>query len=296
VLELFAAKTQWFFATIGTLVVCSLPAREPPLAEVLARAGRYVTEFERQLSGIVAEEQYVQEVRRFGRGPGSLVNPRRITLRSDLLLVRGRPAAAWVQFRDVFEVDGSPVRDRAERLTELFATNAPSRDAQIRKILEVSARYNIGDIERNINVPLLALQFLEPAKQPRFRFRRTAERQPTTVAEPAAHDGAFRVSVEMWVIQYEERQTPTIIRATTGKDLRSRGRFWIDPATGRVMMSELVAEDRTVRATIDVSYQSEPLVGMLVPIEMRERYEGRRDQALIEGHATYGRFRQVPPL
>ena len=30
-------------------------------------------------------------------------------------------------------------------------------------------------------------------------------------------------------------------------------------------MSELVAEDRAVRATIDVSYQSEPLVGMLVP-------------------------------
>ena len=66
--------------------------------------------------------------------------------------------------------------------------------------------------------------------------------------------------------------------------------------TGHVLMSELVAEDRAVRATIDVSYQSEPLLGMLVPIEMRERYEGRRDNALTEGHATYGRFRQVRPL
>ena len=59
-------------------------------------------------------------------------------------------------------------------------------------------------------------------------------------------------------------------------------------------MSELVAETRAIRATIDVSYQSEPLVGMLVPVEMRERYEGRRDGSFIEGHATYGRFRQVP--
>jgi len=293
--ELFR-KTQWVFATIGTLLVCSLQAREPTLAEVLARAGRYVTEFERQLAGIVAEEQYVQQVIRFGRGPGSLVNPMRINLRSDLVLLRGRPAAAWVQFRDVFEVDGSPVRDRADRLTELLATNPPSRDAQIRKILETSARYNIGEVERNINVPLLALQFLEPANQRRFRFTRTAERQPATVAGPAAPDEAFRISVEMWAIQYQERQEPTIIRTTTGKDLRSRGRFWIDPVTGHVLMSELVAEDRAVRATIDVSYQSEPLLGMLVPIEMRERYEGRRDNALTEGHATYGRFRQVRPL
>ena len=294
-MELFR-KTQWVFATIGTLLVCSLQAREPTLAEVLARAGRYVTEFERQLAGIVAEEQYVQQVIRFGRGPGSLVNPMRINLRSDLVLLRGRPAAAWVQFRDVFEVDGSPVRDRADRLTELLATNPPSRDAQIRKILETSARYNIGEVERNINVPLLALQFLEPANQRRFRFTRTAERQPATVAGPAAPDEAFRISVEMWAIQYQERQEPTIIRTTTGKDLRSRGRFWIDPVTGHVLMSELVAEDRAVRATIDVSYQSEPLLGMLVPIEMRERYEGRRDNALTEGHATYGRFRQVRPL
>jgi hypothetical protein len=293
-LGLFAAKTQWVSAAIGTLLACSLQAREPNLDEVLARAGRYVTEFERQLSGIVAEEQYVQEVRRFGRGPGRLLNPMRIELRSDLLLVRGAPAASWVQFRDVFEVDGSPVRDRTERLAELFATNPPSRDAQIRKILAESSRYNIGDIERNINAPLLALQFLEPANQPRFRFRRTVERQPTTVAEPAGPDGAFRVSVEMWVIQYEERQKPTIIRTTTRKDLPSRGRFWIDPATGQVLMSELVAGDRAVRATIDVSYQSEPLVGMLVPVEMRERYEGRKDTSLIEGRAIYGRFRQVP--
>ena len=55
-------------------------------------------------------------------------------------------------------------------------------------------------------------------------------------------------------------------------------------------MSELVAENREVRATIDVSYQSEPLVGLLVPVEMRE-YEGPQ-QVAITGVATYGRFRQ----
>src|SRR4029450_7172259 len=95
----------------------------------------------------------------------------------------------------------------------------------------------------------LALQFLEPADQPRFRFRRTAERQPTTLAEPAGPDGAFRVAAGRGGIQDGDRPKPTIIRTTTRKDLPSRGRFWIDPATGQVLMSELVAEDRAVRAT-----------------------------------------------
>ena len=57
-------------------------------------------------------------------------------------------------------------------------------------------------------------------------------------------------------------------------------------------MTELVAEDRTVRATIDVRFRSEPLDGMLLPFAMRERYEGRTNKSVIEGWATYDRFRQ----
>ena len=57
-------------------------------------------------------------------------------------------------------------------------------------------------------------------------------------------------------------------------------------------MSELVAQNRELRATIDVSYQSEPLLGLLVPIEMREWYDGRRNGSRIEAVATYGKFRQ----
>jgi len=42
-----------------------------------------------------------------------------------------------------------------------------------------------------------------------------------------------------------------------------------------------------------VSYQSEPLVGFLVPVEMRELYvTSPPNQYRIEGTATYGNFRQ----
>jgi hypothetical protein len=216
----------------------------------------------------------------------------RLELRSDLLLMRPAPNKGWIQFRDVQEVDGRPVADHGERLTDLFVKNTSSADAQIRKILAESSRFNIGDIERNINAPLLALQFLEPTSQWRFRFKRARNATPSTARAESPSDGAFRVSVEMWAIEYEETEKPTVIRTTALENLPSRGRFWIDPVTGRVLMSELVAEDRALRSTIDVSFQSEPLVGMVVPIEMRERYEGRRDGSLVEGLATYGRFRQ----
>jgi hypothetical protein len=41
-----------------------------------------------------------------------------------------------------------------------------------------------------------------------------------------------------------------------------------------------------------VNYQSEPLLGLLVPVEMRERYDKLSDHSVIDGFATYGRFRQ----
>jgi hypothetical protein len=56
-------------------------------------------------------------------------------------------------------------------------------------------------------------------------------------------------------------------------------------------MSELTARQKGLRATIDVSYQSEPLVGCLVPIEMREDHRDRHGSH-ITAHATYGKFRQ----
>jgi hypothetical protein len=60
--------------------------------------------------------------------------------------------------------------------------------------------------------------------------------------------------------------------------------------TGAILLSELVMQNMDLTAIIDVSFQSEPLLGFRVPMEMRERYRGPVDR--VEGIATYGRFRQ----
>ena len=74
-------------------------------------------------------------------------------------------------FRDVFEVDGKPVRDREDRLQKLFLAPSPDAYAQLVRIKEESARYNIGSVDRNINLPLFALQFLRAEHRTRSRFK-----------------------------------------------------------------------------------------------------------------------------
>jgi len=283
---------QW--VTVAAAVwVAAQPAAadETPLATVLARAATYVAEFHRQLSSIVAEEQYVQTVYA-AKIESAGTGPARRVLKSDLLLLKPAGADAWMTLRDVFDVDGEPVRDRTERLSQLFLRRRPSSDAQIRRILDESSRYNIGDIRRNVNTPTYPLLFLEAANASRFKFKVTSDRRPATEPGHPAAGGAFHVSTEVWVIAYQETAAGTMIKTDGHRDLPVKGRFWIEPATGRVLMSELVAGNRRLRATIDVSYQSEPLLGLLVPIEMREWYDGRHTGSRIEAVATYGRFRQ----
>jgi hypothetical protein len=244
-----------------------------------------------RLSSIVAEESYVQSARSMRRASSALHS--RKSLKSDLLLVRPSDSDRYVEFRDVFEVNGTAVRDRDQRLTQLFLQPTSASGDQLRAIIDESARHNIGDIPRNVNTPMLTLHFLQPDKQRHFRFRRAKSGHPelgTGAAMPGRSTATFRVTTEMWVVEYRETERPTIIKTDRGRDFPATGRFWINPESGAVMMSELVMENAEVTATINVSYQSEPILGFLVPVEMRERYRARNER--VEGIATYGRFRQ----
>jgi hypothetical protein len=277
-------------------------AQKPPnLDVVLARAAAYVEEFRTQLSGIVAEETYVQQ-----QSPGQ-----RREMRSDLLLLRSDTFPHWLQYRDTFEVDGRPIRDRADRLTALFrqpASSSPGASAprsaaaaQAQRIARESSRYNLGPVARTINVPLMPLVFLESDNQKRFRFSRAPDTDRPHV--PREEPGHFRLTTEVWVVRFQERGRPTIIRDPLNRhNVPSEGRFWIEPHSGRVLMSEMRSNHPDVRVEITVSYQSEPLVGLLVPIAMHETYRNTRSTALdppgarwetITALAVYGKFREI---
>jgi hypothetical protein len=267
----------------------------PTLAEVLSRTGEYVLRLHTQLSGIVAEESYQQRARatqRRSNGPGANAGEQK-TLKSDLLLVRPPDSDRYIEFRDVFEVNGNAVRDREERLTRLFLTPTIDSARQIKAIVDESARHNIGEVTRNINTPMLALHFLLPRVQERFRFRRARTGLPELANAtdfPTYNAEQFAVPDGAWVIEFNETQKPTLIKTNNGGDFPAKGRFWIDPESGAPLLTELVMQNQEVTAIIDVSFQAERLLGFRVPMQMRERYRGELDRT--EGIATYARFRQ----
>jgi hypothetical protein len=284
-------RTMVVTGGVAAALVAHTAAQPPPALEaVLIRAGVYVLDLQQQLAGIVAEEHYVQDVRPSGV-PGftarsGLPSERHRELKSDLLLVRPVGADRWVQFRDVFEVDGRPIRDRNQRLMKLFVTPSSATANQAEQIANESSRYNIGNLQRTVNLPVLALAILEPRGQPRFVFKRIEKGGQAPVRSAAA------AAKSVWVIGYREVESQTMIRTTNFRDMPARGRFWIDPDTGQVLASELIAEDPSLTGVITVGYEREPTLNLMVPIQMKERYDLRRGPSPVTGEANYGSFRQ----
>lgn len=266
-------------ATVAAALVVALAGvtvrGQESLRDVVERAAAYVADYKQKLAMVVAQERYQQEVR-YPAPPMS--RSRDITattvLLSDFLLVRDA-AGAWVPFRDVFERDGVAVRDREDRLSALFIQNAGTALDQAARIAEESARYNVGNINRNVNVPTLALEFLTDAHRDRFDFE----------FEKGLSSGGVRV------VRYQERSGPTYIKTTNNRDLPVSGRYWIHEATGRVERSEVRAADAALDAHITVTYRADE-AGFWVPDRMEEVYAQKNDRSEIRGTAVDPRYRR----
>jgi hypothetical protein len=254
-------------------------ARQTPgpasLQTVLQRAGEYVITYERGLSTIVADEEYMQTSSELA---DSMARAKTRRLRSDVLTVRGE-AGQWIGFRDVYEVDGQPVRDRNDRLARLFLEPHADALTLADRIATESARFNLNPgLSRTINLPLLALQFLRPLNQPRSEFKTAG----TKVI-------AGKTTI---VVTFQERATPRLIQ--TNDNAAATGRFWIEPESGRVLETELfISTSRrpyAVTALIHVAYGEDQRLNFWVPLSMTERYRG--SPGLIEGRAVYSKFRK----
>jgi hypothetical protein len=259
----------------------SFQAQSADTEAIVDKAADYVADYTRDFVGIVAEESYRQEVRgapeRDPRG-FAVDGPRQTRdLKSDVLLVRGPVGERWMQFRDVFEVDGKPIRDRAERLAKLFLEPWSSAQQQVQAITAESARYNIGGISRDVNLPVLALSVLDPENRPWFSF--TGRRKNDSV--PGG----------LWELEYREERGRTMIRTNRGLAMPARGKLTVEGGSGRVVATELEADNDSVRAHIGVTYRAESAVGLHMPREMREKYVTTVGST-IEGRATYSKFRR----
>ena len=178
-------------------------------------------------------------------------------------------------FRDVYEVNRSKIRDRENRLLKLFVESPATAVAQARRLADESARYNLGTITRNFNLPTTALFMLQPATQRRFRYRKIGER---TV------DGA-----RYWLVRGTEEARPTLVRGAQGRDIPLSTEYHIDPDTGRVARTRMWLA-MPAMADILVDYRADEKLGIWVPSKMDESYDVGSTK--VRSTAVYANFRR----
>ena len=268
------------------LATCVLPASpvipdpqgSAPAGDVIAvlmKASGYLDGYVKALSSVVSEERYDQVLTRKGDRYTAGTSLYR-TLLSDYLLVAVAGSGDWLPFRDVYSVDGVPIRDRSDRLLKLVVEAPPDAYKQASRIRDESSRYNIGSGTRDTNVPTFALQILTGEWRGGFTFKLKGHER---VGETDAV-----------VVEYLEIASPTLVVGQRNEDVPSRGRFWIDPVDGRILRT--LFETRPIGGvnTIEVRFRHEPRLDILVPGEMIERrYAGAE---IVEGKATYSNFRR----
>jgi hypothetical protein len=297
-----------------TLAAIPLEASAQPAPDVddlVARAGRYVVDYGQQMSLVIGVERYAQWMQNADQ-----VRPLVRNLVSEFALVR--TGDDWQGFRDVIELDGKPVGDRQDRLQTLFLESPATAVQSSRPIADASARYNLGPLQRNFNVPTTALFFLHPTNRARFSFKIDGE-------DAVAGSPVLKV-------RYREEKKPTIIRTSSGKDMPVKGTFWIDPRDGRVFRTTMELEsdalmtggnsrmadnrfeeafqgsirpafgERRAKSTvsISVSYRTDSKLVILVPAEMveiyespyRSRFNDTESMSKVNCRAAYSDFRR----
>lgn len=259
----------------GVSASASPAAQALSVPDVLERVSNYLVTFEKDYSRVIADERYRQTLK--DKRVKSLTDKTAVQtreIRSDLLAAPDT-GNRWLSFRDVYSVDGRPVRDRDTRLQKLFESSGANRFEDARRIADEGARFNLGTISRNINVPSMPLTFITRENRARSAFRDA---------------GRERVGgVDAVVLEFQETARPTLVRSGT-RDLPATGKFWVDPESGRVLKASAKFEGRDFSSEMLVTFGPVEKLNLWVPVEMTDSSENSKE--LITGLAVYTNYRR----
>jgi hypothetical protein len=246
---------------------------------VLARVRDYVAWYDRQLVTLIADERYVQTTGRVTRPENGQDSGVRV-LASEFGWVAIPAAQDVIGVREVRRVDGRSVTG-AYRLRELLERPPADPSVDVEAILAESARHNVGEVQRNINFPTFALAYLRRPREQDTRWH-------------AVRSG------DHIDLQFEERDRSTLVRSADGTRTPARGRFSVDPATGRISACELrvrITPGRGWRPLFYwmlVTFAGDERLDIWVPVRMLERYYrsgGTPPTTEQSGEAVYENYR-----
>jgi hypothetical protein len=243
----------------------------PSQKDVLARAGRRVVQYQAELPHLIATETSVQ---RASSPAGHLVEIQERHLVSELGWVSAGTLPDLVGVRDVVEVDGQPLHGGERlRLQLLLHGSGPTTPASVTQLLNEGARFNLAEGSRNFNLPTVALFFLHPETQSRFKWSRQSPASATT-----------------WVITFKEREQPTIIHTGDGVSVFSKGLVEIETATGEVRRTDLTVHIDKLDYTLTTTFGRVASVEMNLPVSLKERYV--TPSGTVTGEARYDTYRR----
>jgi hypothetical protein len=268
-------------ALVGAAATPRTAVGDTSMKDVLRRMGAYVHAYGEKASIVVATERYSQHITPSGRN-----TPADRATVADFAIVKAQGLGGWVGFRDVVEVDGTRLVDHRDRLLEMLSSVSGSFD-EAQRLSDESARFNLGPIARNFNVPTAALFFFRPESLERFKFARG-----TVMA-----DG-------VWEITFRETARPTLVRTPEGRSVPSEGGVWVNPADGTILRTRLRMTEfergsgaftrGSASAQVDVRYANVSALGMWLPDVMTESYEVGRGvtRVRLTTEARYSEYRR----
>jgi hypothetical protein len=231
----------------------SAPLLDLSVAGVVRVAAAYVKAYQEQLTFLIADEAYTQQIR--SQIPDDRT-PKARTMKSEVFFMFTPANGDWMAIRDVIEVDRKPVTGRQDVKTALGTLPA----AQVAGASKASnSRFNIGRTQRNFNEPILSLLVLDARYLPNFTFERKR-------VERAA-------SGTLVTLAFTETAAPTLIRDLQLRPVFSKGELVIDAVTGRVHRAQLRLTIGGVAIELTTTYTADERLGLWVPILFRESYE-----------------------
>ena len=272
----------WPLALLAALPTLAARQDECNYEELVPRISAAAAELTDALSTAVAWEDYLQEV--FEVKDPSAPIPRKLRentlmlrrrLGSDILLARVT-SGQYYGFRDVAQVNGREVAERGERIRRLFIA-LRGDPSQARALIDESARFNIGYIQRNLNVPTLVLQLLLPESVGRIDFRRLIGRDSL--------DGTC-------VVAFREVRGPYLVGREDGLARPLEGSLAVIPASGRLKRVIVnAAHSAGERIELTVDFDAFEGFDQLLPSRMTEVYLYPLELTRCEArYSNYRRF------
>lgn len=268
------------------LAAALLSAQAPPqaaghdLTHTIRVASAWTSRFTQNLSGLLFRERYLQKVQGGdGRAQGFAGGSRtgELLTEANVFLLRTGKAGEFVLFRDVYIVNGREVTNHTARLQTLLAEGSPQSVKQAKRLTDASASYNLGRVNRNVNIPTMGLRYLEAGIVDGVRFKEAGRE---TVR-----------GLDTIIVDFEETGTPALVRGTDDTDVRARGRYWIHPDSGSVPRAHVDFAGVDVDGRMEIDLMMHPQLAAWVPKEMTEvwRAAGQR----ITGLAQYDRYSRL---